>query len=75
MNTTRIFALTYLGSIFGEAQAVDTDGSAAFWHESTELDVAVLYDDTMKINPDLPTAIYHQLVGYCAINNIEWEEI
>jgi len=75
MNPTRIFALTYLGTLFGEAQAIDINGYAVFYHDSCDLDVAVFYGDTMEINANLPTSIYHQLVGYCAINNIVWEEV
>ena len=83
MNTTKEFALTYLGSKFGEAGSC-SDTGAAFCHESIKATndgfipyaVHLEYDDNnvaplmIWINDDLPSELLYQVYGYAAMNSI-----
>ncbi len=76
--STKGFALSYLGSIFGEATGSGLDGELfAFSHKDIpanddgSIPHAVSVDNTgIFINDDVPEPLFYQLRGYCLVHGI-----
>ena len=70
--STKLFALTYLGSVFGEASTVFRSGTGVafcqFKHGSDY--VVKLTDNGIWISDDIPQDRYYQLIGYCKIHGV-----